>query len=208
MTKIKIPGLVCPSSEELKQLLTQSGGQFAKGNYGGNFSGDDAMSIGDYLDTGGKLYRAPFSAIAQDGMKIGELQDGTTNVILVGELLGFDATDDGRGAWGHVMGPVVNANSSTFCAPSGGNCTYSGPTTLVYTPNTTREVDRPAHCTGGNFCADATDSSAGIGIRSRHIGGAHILLGDGSSRFVSENVDARTWRNLFSSRGQEVLGEF
>ena len=43
---------------------------------------------------------------------------------------------------------------------------------------------------------------------SQHTGGVQILLCDGSVRFVSENVDLTTWRNLGSIDGGEVPGEF
>ncbi|MFO1095047.1 MAG: DUF1559 domain-containing protein [Planctomycetaceae bacterium] len=43
---------------------------------------------------------------------------------------------------------------------------------------------------------------------SRHEGGVHLLLCDGSCRFVSENVDRQTWRSIGSRNGGELLGEF
>lgn len=43
---------------------------------------------------------------------------------------------------------------------------------------------------------------------SQHIGGAQILLGDGSVRFLSENIDNRIVADLISIAGGEVLGEF
>ena len=44
--------------------------------------------------------------------------------------------------------------------------------------------------------------------RSRHPGGANLLLCDGSVRFISETVDLGTWHALGSRNGGEVLGEF
>ncbi len=43
---------------------------------------------------------------------------------------------------------------------------------------------------------------------SQHIGGVQMLLCDGSVRFITENLDLNTWRNLGSIDGGEVLGEF
>jgi prepilin-type processing-associated H-X9-DG protein len=43
---------------------------------------------------------------------------------------------------------------------------------------------------------------------SRHTGGVQTLLCDGSVRFISENVDLRTWRSLGSIGGGEINGEF
>jgi len=43
---------------------------------------------------------------------------------------------------------------------------------------------------------------------SAHVGGAQTLLGDGSVRFLSENIDRNIIRALQSIAGSEVLGEF
>ncbi len=41
--------------------------------------------------------------------------------------------------------------------------------------------------------------------RSRHPGGVHTLLGDGSVRFVKDSVDIQVWRALGSPSGGEIL---
>lgn len=43
---------------------------------------------------------------------------------------------------------------------------------------------------------------------SRHIGGVHTLMCDGAVRFVSSNIDLRTWRAIGTRDGKEVIGEF
>lgn len=43
---------------------------------------------------------------------------------------------------------------------------------------------------------------------SRHIGGTHFLMGDGSVRFISENVDLITYMGLGTIQGGEVAGAF
>lgn len=45
-------------------------------------------------------------------------------------------------------------------------------------------------------------------VNSFHVGGAHILLCDGSVRFVSNNIDFNLFRSLASKAGGEVVGEF
>lgn len=47
-----------------------------------------------------------------------------------------------------------------------------------------------------------------FGPRSWHVGGAHILMGDGAVRFVSDNIDATTHRNIHSRNGGETVGEY
>ena len=40
--------------------------------------------------------------------------------------------------------------------------------------------------------------------RSRHPGGVHVLLGDGSARFTSETVDLLVWQGMATINGGEV----
>jgi hypothetical protein len=44
--------------------------------------------------------------------------------------------------------------------------------------------------------------------RSYHAGGAHCVLADGAVRFVSENIDALTWRRVGGIQDGQVVGEF
>lgn len=43
---------------------------------------------------------------------------------------------------------------------------------------------------------------------SLHTGGMHVLMGDGATRFISENIDLTIVRALVSINGKEVVGEF
>ena len=43
---------------------------------------------------------------------------------------------------------------------------------------------------------------------SRHTGGVHTLLADGSVRFISDNISLETWRGLGTRAGKELIGEF
>ena len=44
--------------------------------------------------------------------------------------------------------------------------------------------------------------------RSQHVVGVHVGLADGAVRFISENIDLRTYRALATISGDEVVGEF
>ena len=46
------------------------------------------------------------------------------------------------------------------------------------------------------------------GFRSQHTGGGHFLLCDGTVRFVTELIDARTFHRLGDRRDGEIIGEF
>lgn len=60
------------------------------------------------------------------------------------------------------------------------------------------------NCTG----CWSTDNLGVWTARSRHEGGVHVLLGDGSVRFVSENVDFNTWQRLGARNDGNVIGEY
>lgn len=58
-----------------------------------------------------------------------------------------------------------------------------------------------------------TPDAAGHGqgwfsARSNFSGGVNVALGDGSVRFVRNNVDLNTWRALATRAGGEILGDF
>ena len=44
--------------------------------------------------------------------------------------------------------------------------------------------------------------------RSQHTGGVNVTMGDGSGRFISNNIDLKLWRALSTRQGGEVNGEF
>jgi hypothetical protein len=86
----------------------------------------------------------------------------------------------------------------------------------------------PCRCTGSNngteFSELVGSTIVGINLRitdptahgrlmelsfgSYHTGGAQIALCDGSSRFVSENIDLGVWQALGSRDGGEVISEY
>ena len=43
---------------------------------------------------------------------------------------------------------------------------------------------------------------------SEHVGGAHVLMGDGSVRFISQYIDPFTWVALSTRNGGEIGGDF
>lgn len=58
-------------------------------------------------------------------------------------------------------------------------------------------------------CIRSTGFDRGhLATRSFHTGGAQLVLGDGSVRFVSENIDIRVWRAVGSINGGETVSEW
>ena len=64
-------------------------------------------------------------------------------------------------------------------------------------------------CTPNSRIPDVVTHWTGFfGPRSWHTGGANVLMGDGSVRFLGENMNANLHRALHSKNGGEVVGEF
>jgi hypothetical protein len=57
-------------------------------------------------------------------------------------------------------------------------------------------------------CGNNSNNAGLTAARSRHTGGVHALLCDGSTRFVSDNIHLPIWQALASKSGGEVISEF
>ena len=121
--------------------------------------------------------------------------DGTSNSILVAEQSGkiaglYDIRSNYYGGWnGHTDSRKPPAMTGS---PWG-----SGTSTIRYTINHT---SRPG---GANSTWDANTI-----LNSYHVGGIHVLLGDGAVRFISQNINQLTLHQLGSKQDGQVLGQF
>ena len=126
--------------------------------------------------------------------KFRDIVDGTTNTLLVAEIRSGQTDNDLRGL--------------IWWVPATGFSTH-------YPPNS--QVNDQF----GNWCTPAIETIAlnelmpcTLGTpyiftsRSQHTGGVHALLADGSTRFVSDNIDVELWRALSTRNGGEVIGEW
>lgn len=52
------------------------------------------------------------------------------------------------------------------------------------------------------------DAATVGGFGSWHIGGSQFVLGDGSVRFLSENIDIKTYQNLGNRHDEQIPGDF
>lgn len=111
-------------------------------------------------------------------------------------------------------GPIVTAmrhltdgtSNTLFVGEAlSGRCTHS---TWYFFNHTTATCAVPLNYYMRNTAITAGDWPNNYSFASQHVGGAHFLLGDGTVRFLSENIDLQLYRNLATVDGGEVIGEF
>jgi prepilin-type N-terminal cleavage/methylation domain-containing protein/prepilin-type processing-associated H-X9-DG protein len=110
------------------------------------------------------------------------ITDGTSNTIAIGEDT-YDPQSPGNGNFG--LG-FAWAHSVEACAVANFPINAKRPNGTPYASN---------------------DWQGRNGFRSRHTGGAHFTLADGSVRFLSENMALGLFRASATIRGGEVLGD-
>ncbi len=106
------------------------------------------------------------------------------------------------------MGQITDGTSNTGMlieTPMEKSCRCYGPYWNAYTHTFfmdagSYQINRPVSATDSRAYAWAPGS--------KHIGGCHLLLCDGSVRFVSENVNLSIVRDLTSIAGDEVVPEY
>jgi prepilin-type N-terminal cleavage/methylation domain-containing protein/prepilin-type processing-associated H-X9-DG protein len=157
--------------------------EFGLGNSEGNFATPGQLSgivnraLGVYL-TAPLGYYSPWSAAIRD------ITDGTSNVIMMGEIR---QTCSPYSTWGwthseslwYATNAPINYNSCP---------------------------DNPGYNTA-NPCMNGCFNTA-YGFKSKHTGGATFLMCDGAVRFISENIDLTTYRRLGGRADGNVVGEF
>lgn len=135
--------------------------------------------------------------------------DGTSNTIIVGEQSGqVDAGERSANAIGAWHGLVTNTVAS-----SDGRNTWDEKTAVKditsssgYTGGLTTERHPPnAYWLGGAPASCNTQHEVNYVLNSFHPGGIHVLLADGTVRFLTENIDMEMFRRLCTRDDGQVV---
>ncbi|MDX1967040.1 MAG: DUF1559 domain-containing protein [Planctomycetaceae bacterium] len=136
---------------------------------------------------------------------IKDCTDGTTNVMMVGEHSNFIRDVNGNPVQVNgIHGILMGSPNLTFVENCVG-CMFErqfNTTTVRYPPN--------APAIDNDVAWPGIGDNYGINnpLNSTHSGGVHILLGDGSSRFLSNNVDLATLRRLCTRDDGQTLSDY
>ena len=199
-----LPVFLCPSSPLPPYRRNgdnlSAPAEFARSDYSGNY-GERSIRChparncpnhyGDLGDTSGQprgtMMLQPSAAFLSLTIGITEITDGSSQTILVGE-----APHAIHGLWaGHK-------NVMDQSAPLNERLSADSPFESCVIP-----PDRPE--LAGRLGCDVGSQD----FHSYHAGGACFLFGDGSVRFLAENVDLKVLAALLSRRGGEVIsGDF
>jgi prepilin-type N-terminal cleavage/methylation domain-containing protein len=208
VTSVQIPGYLCPSDDAKGRAWVNpsAGHRSARSNYVACFG--TAMQMPDpadaynlhVIDLDGKLADTDGYFRIQGkrtGRKLREITDGTSDTIMVSELLAgkADVSDgssdiDLRGLWSYTwMGTSMYSHFHTPNTSAGDAIEHCVP-----------EIDMPC-----NLQARADQLMVGdAAARSQHPDGVMAVSGDGHVGFYSDSIDLFVWRALATYAGNDV----
>jgi hypothetical protein len=185
----------CPSDEQFTGQQCEAGNaQDHKGNYGVNwgkhtfaFQSQQCQDEGEAPDD---CHIAPFHL--QFGARFSQIRDGLSNTAALVEMLQSPAEDrcDRRG---RIWNDEAGCYQVMFRFPPN-----------AADPDITRCVDRPElnlPCISRSNIPQDEFLSA----RSRHPGGVHLLICDGSVHHVADGVDLEVWQAYSTIDSEEVV---
>lgn len=190
LIRTTIPMLLCPSETKFKAW-----NQVFNYNYAVNYGNTTVLGTTPFngvIWQGGTFrYSGGTTGYAYS---LSDIHDGTSNTLLLSEVRSGQVQDDLRG----LIWYVPHTGFTSHFTPNS-----QSPDIMGSWCNTNVEANAllqrmPCSATGSTIFSS----------RSRHTGGVHSLLADGAVRFVSDNIEVTTWRNLSTRAGSEVIGEY
>ncbi|MGO8747885.1 MAG: DUF1559 domain-containing protein [Thermoguttaceae bacterium] len=222
-----ISGFLCPSDTNFNSkpfvnalvpggpLPAPAGGNgWYRGNYGVNAGyedydhvagGAEKMTSASNVAGAAGLWSSPVMS-SNYGAALGEITDGTSNVLMLAELRAGLVTTDPRGIWamGFPGASVVNAGRSSYnpspnnllggIADDGGDELEDG---SVYC--------NPLNAARGMGCTTSGSLMTSAQSRSNHPGGVTAGFCDGSCHFISNTIDELNWCRLQSKDDTQLL---
>jgi prepilin-type N-terminal cleavage/methylation domain-containing protein len=203
-----VTALLCPSDNGdpfyraatinyMISAAAQSAGRFgAKTSY--EFNVDRYSSNQNFYDALNRQTRRMFGV--NNSARIRDITDGTSNTVMVAETT-LDIRDGVTGTWGYSKWV---GNGVDFCV---------GCNPFAATPVPPQRGINDWPCCSWATTVPAISSQPGrLGTwgapGSTHTGGVHVLLGDGSVKFISENLDRNTQQWLALIGDSTPVGDF
>ena len=164
-------------------------------------AGSDQHPTTDHFASGTAYASAGGAFPGNKPCRFRDFTDGLSNTMLVAEQSNWLGMDRGnRVAAASDSGPWIGSPSTN--TPNGDHTFVTD--TRCFNVTTVRQSPNP------KTLADYQVSQrCNTPLSSAHVGGVHLLLGDGAVRFISDNVDLNsTLKPLADKDDGRVLGEF
>ncbi len=201
--RVKLSAFLCPTDINYPDITWG----------GNNYMVNGGAHVNLYATTGNPKSGGAFSR--SQPSKLADLTDGTSNVILISELLKGDNTNASLDLRRDVTNSLVMANrefptsaeveaagvacdgtAATYQQSNAGRAWHgSFPGWIVFNAVAPPNWKHISCCDGGGF-GYACDRNGIVPARSLHTGGVQIGMGDGSVHFVSDGVDLLLWQRL------------
>ena len=211
VTSMALPALVCPSDPDGGEIsssgITSQRDFYSRENARRASYGFNTGSMTDYSAAYGSYNRdIRQGAFGNNGAaRLAQITDGATNTILIGESWG------GRQKTSASFGPWGLTGTHTCChlyTPSSSSTTLSLATLTDLNQYGAKYRINTDYTFAATGVADPLKRQYSWGYGSGHAGGIQVTLGDGSSRFVSENIDMLTFWRLNYIHDAGVVGQF
>jgi prepilin-type N-terminal cleavage/methylation domain-containing protein/prepilin-type processing-associated H-X9-DG protein len=190
----------------------------SKGNYGANWGNTDyGQGVSGSSFSRAQYLQSPFGLSASGSgpilIGVASVTDGLSNTQFVSEIL-QGAPDDIRGLmWTDDPG---GASYMTRFAPNGYLDSLNAGINIDNLPTFASSAVGTSPPSAGSLCdsqpvqglacySQGTEGSEYVASRSRHPGGVNTLFGDGSVHFMKNSINIRTWIQLGSISGGEVI---
>mgnify|MGYP003630148042 CR=1 FL=1 len=215
-----VPGYICPSSPHgatnVAQMPTANNGSMVMDYVGvagatPDPAGRTTVCTGDVIASGAYCKNGMMAAYFSQ--RIRDCTDGSSNTIIIaeqsGNVNGEEASANPLGGWhgwvNNSLGAtpsntVLLIHNANLAAVPSTNGYMGGMTTVRHPPN--------AFFNSGAHASASNEYKVNTVLNSFHVGGIHVLLTDGSVRFISDNINMPTLRQLCVKDDGQVIGEF
>lgn len=183
-----LPGLICPSAPLPGNTINHNGAEYAVNTYAG-INNDVETTID--VERNGVFF-------LNSSVRYDDITDGSSNTMYVAEYICEQTPGYNLGWMSGTRGTLRNVVIDSV--------DRTNPDNADLPPN--YQLHNGGVIPRFNLNTTLPDPDYVGGIGSYHVGGWHLLLGDGSMRFISQNVRSDVLRNLANRHDGELLDQF